>query len=95
LTTELRVLGREGREGAVEEVVVVAGLTAEGEVVVMAVEAAGLPAVGSEDNADPVHPSSISIRGKSEMRWKMVDGDGDSLGWSTAQRLFGRQNERR
>jgi hypothetical protein len=47
------------------EVVVVAGLTAEGEVVVMAVEAAGLPAVGRVDNADPAHPSSISKRGKS------------------------------
>lgn len=58
------MLGREGREGAVE-VVVVAGLAAEGEAVVMAVEVAGLPAVGREDNADPAHPSSISIKGES------------------------------
>ena len=63
MTTELSELGREGREGAVEEVVV-AGLAAEGEVVVIAVEAAGLPAVGSEDNADPEQSSSISIRGR-------------------------------
>ena len=76
------MLGREGREGAVEEVVVVAGLTAEGEVVVvMAVEAAGLPAVGREDNADPAHRSRISIRGKSEMRRKM--------GWVAAMTLWG------
>lgn len=40
-------------------VVVVAGLTAEGEDVVIAVEAAGLPAVGAEDNADPAHPSVL------------------------------------
>lgn len=56
------MLGREGRSGTVE-VVVVAGLTAAGEVVVMAVEAAALPTVGVEDNADPAHPSSVSKRG--------------------------------
>lgn len=82
------MLGREGREGAVE-VVVVAGLTAEGEVVVMAVEAAGLPAVGREVKGDPAHPSSISIRGKSETRWKMVDGGDDSLGWSPLNGCLG------
>jgi len=50
------VSGRDGKTGAVEvEVEVeVAGLSAEGEVVVMAVEAAGLPAVGAVDNAFPV-----------------------------------------
>lgn len=54
------MLGREGRSGMAEVVVVVvAGLTAEGEDVVIAVEAAGLPAVGAEDNADPAHPSVL------------------------------------
>jgi hypothetical protein len=52
LTTELRVSGRDGREGAAE--VEVAGLAAEGEVVVMAVEVAGLPAVGAVDSAFPM-----------------------------------------
>lgn len=47
LTTELRALGREGRSGAVE--VDTAGLV----VVVIAVEAAGLPAIGAVDNAFP------------------------------------------
>jgi hypothetical protein len=56
LTTELRVLGREGRSGAEE--VDVAGLAA-GEVVVMAVEAAGVLAVGAVDNADPARPSML------------------------------------
>lgn len=57
LTTELRLLGREGRSGAVEVAVAdeVAGLAAEGEVVVIAVEAAGLPADGADDNAFPGH----------------------------------------
>lgn len=73
------MLGREGRSGA--EVVVVAGLTAEGEVVVMAVEAAGLPTVGVEVNADPAHPSSVSKGGMSGMGWKMVDGGDDSCGY--------------
>jgi hypothetical protein len=50
------VLGREGRSGMEE--VDVAGLAA-GEVVVMAVEAAGLPAVGAVDNADPARPSML------------------------------------
>lgn len=56
MTTELRVLGREGRSGAEE--VDVAGLAA-GEVVVIAVEAAGVLAVGAVDNADPAHPSML------------------------------------
>lgn len=57
LTTELRLLGREGRSGAAEVAgaVEVAGLAAEGEVVVIAVDAAGLPAVGAVDNAFPIH----------------------------------------
>lgn len=46
------MLGREGKSGAVEAV---AGLPAEGVVVVIAVEARGLPAVGTDDNALPVH----------------------------------------
>lgn len=61
LTTELRLLGREGRSGAVEvEVAVedeVAGLAADGEVVVIAVEVTGLPDVGAVDNAFPIHES--------------------------------------
>jgi len=57
LTTELRVLGREGRSGAEE--VDVAGLAA-GEVVVIAVEAAGVLAVGAVDNADPAAPAALS-----------------------------------
>lgn len=47
MTTVLRVSGRDGRAGADE----VAGLA--GEVVVIAVEAAGVPAVGAVDNAFP------------------------------------------
>ena len=47
LTTELRALGREGRSGAVD--VEAAGLV----VVVIAVEAAGLPVIGAVDNALP------------------------------------------
>lgn len=60
LTTELRLLGREGRSGAVEVAAPeeVAGLAAEEEVVVIAVEAAGLPAVGADDNAFPAHRSN-------------------------------------
>lgn len=46
LTTELRALGREGRSGAVE-------VEAAGLVVVIAVEAAVLPAIGAVDNALP------------------------------------------
>ena len=46
------MLGREGRSGA-ELLVDVAGLAAEGEVVVMVVEAPGLPAMGAVHNADP------------------------------------------
>ena len=46
MTTELRVLGRSGRSGAPPDV---AGL-----VVVMAVEATGLPATGADDSAFPV-----------------------------------------
>jgi hypothetical protein len=64
LTTELRVSGRDGRDGAVE--VEVAGLAAEGEVVVMAVEVAGLPAVGALDSAFPMK----SIRNPGKMRLK-------------------------
>jgi hypothetical protein len=79
LTTELRVLGREGRSGA-EVVVVVAGLTADGEDVVIAVEAAGLPAVGAEDNAEPAYPSVLVKGVIPEMGWTTVDGGDDSLG---------------
>lgn len=64
LTTELRVSGRDGRDGAVE--VELAGLAAEGEVVVMAVEVAGLPAVGAVDSAFPMK----SIRNPGKMRLK-------------------------
>ena len=46
------MLGREGKSGAVEAV---AGLPAEGDVEVIAVEATGLPTVGTDDNALPVH----------------------------------------
>lgn len=68
LTTELRLLGREGRLGAVEVAVAgeVAGLPAEGEVVVIAVEAAGLPAVGAVDRAFPTHESQRSGRGSKD-----------------------------
>lgn len=51
MTTELRALGREGRSGAVD--VDAAGLV----VVVIAVEAAGLPAIGAVDNAFPAAPA--------------------------------------
>lgn len=48
----LRVLGREGRAGALE-VVVGAGPAADGEVEVIALEVAGVPAVVAVDNAEP------------------------------------------
>lgn len=71
LTTELRLLGREGRSGALEAVAVeVTGLPAEGEVVVIAEEIAGLPAVGAVDNAFPVH--EIDGLGSGETSW--MDG---------------------
>ena len=55
LTTELRLVGREGRLGAVEVAdVAVAGLPAEEEAVVIAVEATELPAMGAVDNAFPM-----------------------------------------
>jgi hypothetical protein len=87
LTTELRVLGREGRSGT-EEVVDVAGLAVEGEVVVvMAVEAAGLPAMGAVDNADPAHSLDVSKQRGFKMGWTMVNGGDDSGGHGvTAQR---------
>lgn len=70
LTTELRLLGREGRSGAVEvEVVVeveVAGLAAEGEVAVIAVEVTGLPAVGAVGNVFPIHESIRESMGEGE-----------------------------
>ena len=52
LATESRVLGRDGRLGAVA--VEVAGSRAEDEVAVIAVEAAELPAVGDTDSDFPV-----------------------------------------
>lgn len=56
MTTELRVLGREGRSGAVDVAVVeAAGLAAAGEVVVIAVEETGLPAVGVVESAFPAN----------------------------------------
>lgn len=55
------MLGREGKSGAAEaDVVEVAGLAAEGVVVVIAVDATGLPAVGADDNAIPPVAPALS-----------------------------------
>lgn len=65
------MLGREGKSGAVEVADVdVAGLAAEGVVVVIAVDATGLPAVGADDNAFPVHRYDEYSGDSMTSRWK-------------------------
>lgn len=65
------MLGREGRSGAEVEVAAeVAGLEAAGlgfEVEVIAVEAAGLPAMGADERAFPGHAHSVQGKGRVAM----------------------------
>lgn len=62
LTTELRLLGREGRSGMEEPVADEVAGWADGEVVVIVVGAAGLPAVGAVDNAFPIQKCELTKR---------------------------------